>query len=150
MTSRRAGLGALALLALSPSLFAQSQAANGTIEGVVRDTTGAVLPGVTVTVFNLETGATRSPLTDGGGNYRALLLPLGAYRVKAEITGFKAVERTGITLSAGQTAVINVTLEVGGVAEVVSVSGEATSGQGAKDTSTHPARDQDFYRSVQR
>jgi hypothetical protein len=132
MTSRRAGLGALALLALSPSLFAQSQAANGTIEGVVRDTTGAVLPGVTVTVFNLETGATRSPLTDGGGNYRALLLPLGAYRVKAEITGFKAVERTGITLSAGQTAVINVTLEVGGVAEVVSVSGEAPVAQPGK------------------
>jgi hypothetical protein len=125
-------LGALALVALSSSLFAQSQAANGTIEGVVRDTTGAVLPGVNVTVFNLETGATRSPLTDGGGNYRALLLPLGAYRVKAEITGFKAVERTGITLSAGQTAVINITLEVGGVAEVVSVSGEAPVAQPGK------------------
>src|SRR5712691_6713667 len=125
MTSRRAGLGALTFLALSSSLFAQSQAANGTIEGVVRDSTGAVLPGVSVTVVNLETGVVRSPLTDGAGTYRALLLPLGTYRVKAELTGFKAVERTGVTLSAGQTAVINITLEVGGVAEVVSVSGEA-------------------------
>ncbi|HSB60855.1 MAG TPA: carboxypeptidase-like regulatory domain-containing protein, partial [Vicinamibacteria bacterium] len=125
MTSRRAGPGALVLLALSASLFAQSQAANGTIEGVVRDTTGAVLSGVTVTVVNLETGALRSRLTDDTGTYRALLLPLGPYRVKLELTGFKAVERTGITLSAGQTAVINVTLEVGGVAEVVSVSGAA-------------------------
>src|SRR6266571_1249895 len=125
MRSRRAGLAALTSLALSSSLFAQSQAANGTIEGVVRDSTGAVLPGVTVTVVNLETGVARSPLTDGDGTYRALLLPLGTYRVKAELTGFKAVERTGVTLSAGQTAVINITLEVGGVAEVVSVSGEA-------------------------
>ncbi len=125
MTSRRAGLGALTFLALSSSLFAQSQAANGTIEGVVRDSTGAVLPGVSVTVVNLETGVVRSPLTDGAGTYRTLLLPLGTYRVKAELTGFKAVERTGVTLSAGQTAVINITLEVGGVAEVVSVSGEA-------------------------
>src|SRR6266540_777998 len=125
MTSRRAGLGALTFLALSSSLFAPSQAANGTMEGVVRDSTGAVLPGVSVTVVNLETGVVRSPLTDGAGTYRALLLPLGTYRVKAELTGFKAVERTGVTLSAGQTAVINITLEVGGVAEVVSVSGEA-------------------------
>src|SRR6266511_2733697 len=104
MTSRRAGLGALTFLALSSSLFAQSQAANGTMEGVVRDSTGAVLPGVSVTVVNLETGVVRSPLTDGAGTYRALLLPLGTYRVKAELTGFKAVERTGVTLSAGQTA----------------------------------------------
>ena len=64
-------------------------------------------------------------LADGDGSYRALLLPLGPYRVKAELTGFKTLERTGISLSAGQTAVINFTLEVGGVAEVVSVSGEA-------------------------
>jgi Carboxypeptidase regulatory-like domain/TonB dependent receptor len=132
MTFRRAGLGPCLALLLSPPLFAQSQAANGTIEGVVRDSTGAVLPGVTVTVVNLDTGASRSPLTDGEGIYRAPLLPLGTYRVKAELTGFKAVERTGVSLSAGQAAVINITLEVGGVAEVVSVSGESPVAQPGK------------------
>jgi len=54
-----------------------------------------------------------------------VLLSLGSYRVKAELQGFKTIERTGITLSAGQTAVVNFAMEVGGVAEVVSVTGEA-------------------------
>ena len=106
-------------------LHAQSQAVNGSIEGVVRDGTGAVLPGVTVSVANLDTGQQRSATTSSGGQYRAVLLSLGTYRVKAEMQGFKTVERTGVTLSAGQTAVIDFTLEVGGVSEVVSVTGEA-------------------------
>src|SRR3989304_4606737 len=88
-----AGLGALA--------HAQSQAVNGSIEGVVRDSTGAVLPGVTVTVRNVETGAQPAVSTDSAGFYRAVLLPLGTYQVKVEMSGFKAVERTGVGLSAG-------------------------------------------------
>jgi hypothetical protein len=113
------------VLASALPLQAQSQAINGTIEGVVRDGSGAVLPGATVTVSNLDTGQQRAVTTGAGGEYRAPLLSLGAYRVKAERQGFKTVERTGITLSAGQTAVINFGMEVGGAAEVVSVSGEA-------------------------
>jgi hypothetical protein len=104
---------------------AQSQAANGNIEGVVRDTSGAVLPGVTVTVVNTDTGAQRSVVTNENGAYRAVLLPLGTYTVAAELSGFKRYEQTGLTLSAGQTVTIDVSLSVGGVEEVVSVTAES-------------------------
>lgn len=112
-------------LSLVPLSHAQSTAVDGTIEGVVRDATGAVLPGVTVNVANVDTGAQRTVATGSDGSYRALLLPLGTYRVRAELQGFKATERTGLRLSAGQTATVDFALEVGGMAEVVSVSGEA-------------------------
>jgi len=123
-------LRGLAFLALSTLFFAaparaQSQAANGSIEGAVKDTTGAVLPAANVTVANVDTGAQRVVQTDSSGFYRALLLPLGTYRVKVEMPGFKSAERSGVNLSAGQTAVLNFALEVGGVQEVVSVSGES-------------------------
>ena len=81
-----------------------------------RDTTGAVLPGVTIHVANVDTGAQRSLTSGADGGFRALLLPLGTYTVRAEMQGFKAAERTGVKLSAGQTATLNFTLEVGGVA----------------------------------
>ena len=91
---------------------AQAQAANGNIEGTVRDSSGAALPGVTVTVTNMDTGdRPASSVTNESGVYRAPLLPLGRYKVSAELQGFKKFEQQGITLSAGQTAVINVELE---------------------------------------
>ncbi len=122
---RRAAVLLAAVLASVTPLHAQSQAVNGSIEGVVRDATGAVLPGVSVNVVNLDTGQQRTLTTNSDGGYRAVLLSLGTYRVKAELQGFKTIERTGVTLSAGQTAVVNFAMEVGGVAEVVSVTGEA-------------------------
>ena len=105
--------------------FAQTTAVNGAITGTVRDTTGAVLPGVVVTVTNAETGIRRDAATDASGLYRALLLPLGTYTVRAEMQGFKTIEQRGIRLSAGQSAQIDFALEVGGVEEVVSVTSEA-------------------------
>ena len=116
-------LTATALVSVAP-LHAQSQAINGSIEGVVRDNTGAVLPGATVTVSNVDTGQQRTVTSSSSGEYRAVLLSLGTYRVRAELQGFKTVERTGFSLSAGQTALVDVTMEVGGVTEVVTVSGE--------------------------
>jgi len=104
---------------------AQSQAINGTIEGTVTDSSGGILPGVTVTVSNTDTGTTRVVVTNDSGAYRAPLLPLGTYTVRAELEGFKAYEQVGIGLSAGQTAVINVTLGVGALSETVSVTAEA-------------------------
>src|SRR5438034_11400303 len=73
----RSLLIALLSVALCAPAFAQSQAINGTIEGTVADQSGAVLPGVTVTVHNLETGTERSVVTNEAGLFRALLLPLG-------------------------------------------------------------------------
>src|SRR5688572_1631930 len=122
---RLSALALTGLLAIAPRVYAQSTAINGPIEGVVKDTTGAVLPGVTLQVANIDTGAQRTVTSGTDGGFRALLLPLGTYTVRAEMQGFKAAERTGVKLSAGQTATLNFTLEVGGLQEVVSVSGEA-------------------------
>lgn len=122
----------IAILTCAGGAYAQSQAINGTIEGVVRDTSAAVLPGVTVTVINENTGAQRVVVTDAAGTYRAAILPLGTYRVKAELQGFRRVERTGITLSAGMTALIDFELSVGGVAEVVQVTADAAIASPAK------------------
>ena len=115
----------IATLALSTTAFAQSQAINGSIEGTIVDDQAAVLPGVTVTVTNLDTGDTRVVVTNESGLYRAPLLPLGAYRVSAELQGFKRFEQTGIILTAGRTAVIDVNLSVGTVAETITVTADA-------------------------
>jgi hypothetical protein len=111
-------------LALAVPAAAQSQAANGAIEGTVLDASGGVLPGVTVTITNTGTGIERSIVTNEKGLYRAPLLPLGTYRVVAELQGFKKFEQTNITLSVGETAVINATLSVGAVSETITVSGD--------------------------
>ncbi|HJZ77821.1 MAG TPA: carboxypeptidase-like regulatory domain-containing protein, partial [Vicinamibacterales bacterium] len=112
----------IAALAASVPALAQSTAANGTIEGIIVDTSGGVLPGVTVTVTNVDTGAERSVTTNEKGLYRAPLLPLGKYRVVAELQGFKKFEQTDIALSVGQTATVNATLAVGTVSETITVS----------------------------
>jgi hypothetical protein len=117
---------------LAAPAFAQSQAANGTIEGTVADTSGAVLPGVTVTIANTDTGLERSVVTNGEGQYRGLLLPLGQYRVSAELQGFKKAEQTGISLRAGDTATINFTLSVGTVSETVTITAESPIAQPGK------------------
>ncbi len=112
-------------LAYGSGAFAQSTAINGTIEGTVKDDQGGVLPGVTVTVSNLDTGDSRVVVSNENGIYRAPLLTLGAYRVAAELQGFKRFEQTGVTLRAGQTAVIDVSLSVGALQETVTVTADA-------------------------
>lgn len=112
-------------LTLATSAFPQSQAANGAIEGTVNDVQGGVLPGVTVTILNTDTGTQRIVVTNADGFYRALLLPLGRYRVTIELPGFKKNEQTGLSLMAGQTAVLNATLEVGALTEAITVNTES-------------------------
>jgi len=125
--SWRCTLGAaLIVFVAAVPVFAQSQAINGTIEGIVKDTSGAVLPGVTVTVTNTDTGAERVLVTNVSGSFRAPLLPLGAYKIVFELSGFRTFERTGVTLSAGQTAVVNATMQVGALEETITVTGESS------------------------
>ena len=112
-------------LVVGSSAFAQSTAINGTIEGTVKDEQGALLPGVTVTVSNIDTGDQRVVVTNESGLYRAPLLSLGTYRVAAELQGFKKFEQTGVSLRAGQTAVIDVALSVGALAETITVTADA-------------------------
>ncbi len=112
-------------LAIGSSALAQSTAINGTIEGTVKDDQGALLPGVTVTVTNIDTGEPRVVVTNESGLYRAPLLSLGTYRVSAELQGFKKFEQTGVSLRAGQTAVIDVRLSVGAIAETITVTADS-------------------------
>ena len=118
-------LSALLSLSLAAPALAQSQGANGAIEGTVTDSSAGVLPGVTVTVTNVGTGLERSMVTNEKGLYRAPLLPLGTYKVVAELQGFKRFEQAGITLSVGQSAVVNVTLNVGAVSETITVNADS-------------------------
>lgn len=114
-------------------IFAQSQALNGQIEGNVLDSNGAAIPNATVTVRNLETGAERKVTTDGSGFYRVPLLPLGVYRVTVEATNFKRLIRDGVSLTTGQIATVDVTLEPadvqGTVVTIVSDAPVADSGK---------------------
>ena len=76
------------LLATASALPAHSQSATGSIEGIVLDSSGAVLPGVTVTAVHRDTGASRSTVSDESGLFRLPLLPVGTYEVTAELGGF--------------------------------------------------------------
>src|SRR5262245_7574840 len=115
----------IALLFLPWPAFVSAQISTGIISGTVADETGAVLPGVNITVKNTETGISQSAITDDGGHYSASQLALGGYEVQADLSGFKTVVRSGITLTVGREAVVNITLSVGEISEKVVVSGEA-------------------------
>src|SRR5262249_60631290 len=87
------------------------------VSGRVEDSSGAAVPGASVTVSNLETGAVRTATSGETGTYRVLSLPVGRYDVKAELPGFKAALQTGVKLAVGEEAVVNLKLEVGGPQE---------------------------------
>ena len=115
------GLLIAASLLLPASLAAQ--AVTGTILGTITDTSGAVMPGATVTLKNLGTGLTRTLTTDASGEYTAPSLPTGKYSVTAELTGFKTVSVPDVDLGVDQRVRINVKLEIGTVQESVTVAG---------------------------
>ncbi len=118
---RGAGAVALWLVLGQASAFGQ----NAQIVGTIKDQTGGVLPGVTVTATNTATGLARSEVTDAQGNYRLVALPPGSYALKTELQGFRTETRPAIVLVIDQTATINVTLTPAAMAETVTVTGEA-------------------------
>jgi outer membrane receptor protein involved in Fe transport len=102
-----------------------AQLPTATILGVAKDSSGGVLPNVTVTVTNVDTGLTRTVKTSDDGEFRIPELPVGRYEVKGEHAGFKIVSRKGITLEVTQQAVINLDFQVGSTDQVVIVTEEA-------------------------
>jgi outer membrane receptor protein involved in Fe transport len=100
-----------------------AQSATGSIEGTIVDQSGALMPGVTVTVEQLETGTTRTAVTDENGIFRVPLLPVGIYDVTAELSGFMPRKLPEIRLTVGQTVTLRIQMAVSGVAETVNVSG---------------------------
>src|SRR5438105_1150232 len=111
-------------LAVWAPLAAQT-AATGTVEGLVTDATGAVLPGVTVTVRNIDTNVSRDVTTDGSGRYRAAALQPGRYEVTGVLSGFEVRPITNVQVLVGQTAPVDLHMHPAGVAEVVTVAVEA-------------------------
>src|SRR6266404_4129806 len=105
--------------------LAWSQLPVATILGVVHDSSGAVVPGASLTAKSLETGQARIASSAADGSYRFSSLPVGAYEVRVERAGFQTGVRSGLTLTVGQEAVVNFTLEVGGVEQTVAVTAEA-------------------------
>ena len=114
-------LSTVMALALIPSLAA-AQATTGEITGRVEDSGGAIVPGVTVTAENRDTGFMRSTLTNGEGDYVIALLPPGRYNVGAELQGFKRAVRENVLVNVGTRQTLNLLLEVGGVTEQVLVT----------------------------
>jgi hypothetical protein len=92
----------------------------------VEDPSEAAVPGASVTVTSLETGAERIITVDATGFYRVMSLPVGRYEVKAQAAGFKIAAQQGINLKVGEEAVVNLKLEVGAVQEQVTVAEDAT------------------------
>ena len=88
----------------------------GTITGEVKDSSGAIIPGATVTAQNVATNATREGQSNTSGAYSFPALPPGTYTVKAELQGFKTVQNTA-ELHVEQTLRLDFTLEVGAIAE---------------------------------
>lgn len=111
------------LLACPDAGWAQVSAA---ISGRVEDASGAAVSGATVTVEDVETGATRVVTTDPTGNYRVLSLPIGQHEIRAEREGFQAAVRTGIKLDVGEEAVVNLRLAVGGARQEITVTEETS------------------------
>src|SRR5437867_3036146 len=114
----------LVLIALGTNWLAFAQTATATIVGVVKDASGALIPGVSITVKHTDTGQTRTAISSDSG-YNVPLLPVGAYEISTMMPGFKQQVRSGVNLVIGQQAVIDLTLEVGAAAEQITVSEEA-------------------------
>ncbi len=93
--------------------------------GRVTDPTGGGVPGVAVTLTNVETGSARTVTTGSTGDWEARFLTPGTYRITFELTGFKTLRREGVTVSTAEMATVDVTLEVGGLAEAVEVVANA-------------------------
>ncbi|MFZ0427573.1 MAG: TonB-dependent receptor, partial [Acidobacteriota bacterium] len=103
--------------------YVLAQGTFGTIRGRVQDTTGGVIPGAAVTIFDEETGISRSQVTTDLGTFNFPNLRIGSYRIEVELTGFKKYVREGVQVSANSVSEAKVVLEVGQLNEVVTVAG---------------------------
>src|SRR6266853_4839240 len=104
------------ILVLSVVSIVGAQSSTGTILGVVKDASGAAVPGGSMTVVNSDTNQTRTGATEEDGSYRFDSLPVGNYQVRAEKSGFSTVQNT-LTLTVAQQAVVNFSLVVGSLSQ---------------------------------
>ncbi len=120
------GLVAVTLMVLVPTVaLAQSSVTTGQIYGTTKDPTGAVMPGVTVTATNVDTGFARSGVADTSGYYRLGNVPSGNYDVRSELAGFKSEVKRGIVVTLGSSVQVNFDLQVASVEEEIVVTAES-------------------------
>lgn len=112
------------LATLTTSALAQA-VSTASITGSVRDESGGVLPGVTVTATQTATGLTRTAVTDSTGGYTLPSLPVGPYRVEFTLEGFRTYSQTGITLQVNSNPTVNATMGLGQLSETVQVEAAA-------------------------
>jgi hypothetical protein len=146
------------MLLAATTVPAVAQQGTAEIAGRVTDAQGALLPGVAIVVTNEETGLFREVTTSAEGTYLASQLVPGRYKVVAQLAGFRTGERSGLLLQVGTTLTINLTLEVGGVEETVTVTGESplvdtTSARvggniGTAELSELPAMNRNYFAAV--
>jgi hypothetical protein len=119
MNRQLAGLLMLVLFLSLPA--SEAQLTTATIAGTVTDQTGAMMPGVTITAKNVATGMSRSTTTGASGRYELQNLSVGNYEVSATMTGFQTNIRSGIVLTVGRNAIVDLALQVGDVTQSVTV-----------------------------
>ena len=119
---RRVFLALLSLGFLATHAFAQG---TGQINGALTDTSGGVIPGATVSAIESATGIKTDTVTGANGRYSFPSMRPTTYEIRAELAGFKTVRRTDITLQANQNLTVNITLELGDLAETITVAGQA-------------------------
>ena len=123
-TIRRCAAAIVCVLLLASPAAAQFD--RGTISGVVKDQSGGVVPGATVTAKSLQTQELQTAVSDASGYYTMTTLRPGRYDVSAELDGFKKASRSGVQLDAGAAISLEFTLEPGSISETVTVVGAAT------------------------
>ena len=116
------------VLLVATASLAVAQITSATISGTIKDETGGVLPGVDVVVSNVDTGLTRSVVTDSNGYFTVPGLPPGKYETRASLQGFRTGLQTGVALEVAQQAGLNMILKVGTAAETITVTGESADG----------------------
>lgn len=115
---------ALLMLAAIVPLMGQV-GTQGSIFGTVTDSSGAAMPGATVTVRQLDTGLEQTAVTDAAGNFEILALPIGPYSVTVSMDGFKTWRQERLVLTVGERSRVSPVLEIGAISEEVSVEGGA-------------------------
>ena len=120
------GIATVAIaVAMSAPAAAAAQVTTADVEGLIRDEAGGVLPGVTVTITNEETGLRRSTVSVDSGGYRLQALPPGRYEIRSELIGFKSEIRKGIVLQIAQSVALNFTLALATIEENIIVTGQS-------------------------
>jgi hypothetical protein len=112
----------LLLAGLLSSVIATAQLPTASIHGTVKDPSGAIVANATITVRNTDTNETRKAISGADGGYLIAALPVGNYAVRVEQTGFKSAIGNGVTLTVGQEQLLDFTLQLGAVNEVVDVT----------------------------